>query len=174
MSEELNLGADWEQSKKLVIYWHKKWAKETKDLKIEIADWGDDAFAVRKELQKAQAHIQLQGEAREECQREYNKVATERDALRTEVDRRIGVFEANKKLVVERDALKESLKLAWLAMEDAANCLWSAYDWSVHCLENECVPTKDEVFQNGCGMERAREARDKLLAENAWLSESGE
>lgn len=28
MSSELNLGADWEQSKRIVNHWHNMWAKE--------------------------------------------------------------------------------------------------------------------------------------------------
>ncbi len=27
MSEELNIGRDWEQSKQLVVHWHNEWAK---------------------------------------------------------------------------------------------------------------------------------------------------
>ncbi len=28
MSDEINLGADWEQSKRLVKFWHDRWGKE--------------------------------------------------------------------------------------------------------------------------------------------------
>jgi len=34
MNNQLNTGADWEQSKRLVVHWHKMWAKER--AKVEI------------------------------------------------------------------------------------------------------------------------------------------
>ena len=44
--EELNLGADWEKSKKLVVYWHNRWAKAEaeKMFVIEYLNPADTSF----------------------------------------------------------------------------------------------------------------------------------
>lgn len=34
---ELNTGADWEQSKRLVVHWHNRWAKEKAQKEFVIA-----------------------------------------------------------------------------------------------------------------------------------------
>lgn len=46
MSDSLNTGADWEQSKRLVIHWHNMWAKEkTKcEFVIEYLNPADTSF----------------------------------------------------------------------------------------------------------------------------------
>lgn len=46
MSSELNVGADWEQSKRLVIHWHNRWAKSEleKQFILEYLNPADTSF----------------------------------------------------------------------------------------------------------------------------------
>jgi hypothetical protein len=38
MSNEINQGADWEQSKRLLLHWHQMWAKEVEKNTALLAD----------------------------------------------------------------------------------------------------------------------------------------
>lgn len=44
--DELNIGADWEQSKRLVVHWHKMWSKEKllKDFIVAYTNPADTSF----------------------------------------------------------------------------------------------------------------------------------
>lgn len=48
MSDDLNLGADWEQSKRLVAHWHKMWAEAKIELKENLEEWSE---CVKRETQ---------------------------------------------------------------------------------------------------------------------------
>lgn len=54
--------------------------------------------------------------------------------------------------------LTESNEKLVEALTDAQEGLWAAFDWSDHCIENSCVPAKDERFQIGCANEAAKQA----------------
>lgn len=70
-----------------------------------------------------------------------------------------------------RSSAKESLAMACRAMEDAENDLAVVHDTIQHCVENSCVPTKDELKNTLESLRSMREAIAAITSRGDWIGE---